>query len=165
LASLAVVTLVHLLLARLLPGFPRILDLFFVLTVLNGLNGKSLNGLLGGMACGLVQDAFSGAPYGLHGFADTLVGYATAKVAQRLVTRRFTGLLLVLFCMAALQQAILLLLGIGLVPNLNVPAPLWLAMRAVLSSVAGFALHSATHRLQVRLAEARRNRRARLRLE
>lgn len=164
-AALAAAVLLHLLATRLFPGFPRILDLFFLLTALNGLRGNSLGGLLGGMACGLTHDVFSGAPYGLHGFADTLVGYATARIAQRVATRRPAGLLLIVLSAAILQQGVLLLLGMGLMSELNPPEPLWLGLRALLSSLATLAMEVMSRRLQVRITEARRNRRSRLRMD
>jgi rod shape-determining protein MreD len=165
LLALAVTVFFHLLLSRLVPVVPRALDLFFVLTVLNALAGRSLRGLLGGTACGLIHDALSGAPYGLHGFADSLVGYVTARVAQRLVTRRFTSLLLILVMAAVLQQAVLLLIGVGLAAEPNLPDPLWVALRAIISSLVGLSLDGLSRRVQHQIAETRRTRRSRLRLE
>lgn len=157
--------LFHLAAARLLPALPRALDAFLVVTVLNALSGNSLAGLLGGLLCGLTQDTFSGAAYGLHGFANTLVGYATARVAQRLVTRGIGGLTVVLLSAAVLQQATLILLTIFVVGEANLPDPLWVGLRVVVSALAGLALYKLSLRSRARLEAARRNRRARLRLD
>ncbi|MCB1034447.1 MAG: hypothetical protein KDD47_11505 [Acidobacteria bacterium] len=164
LAWLAAV-LLHLTTARLLPVVPRALDVFLVVTVINALSGRSLPGLLGGLFCGLSLDTFSGGVYGLYGFADTLVGYATARVAQRLVTRGIGGLSVVLLSAAVLQQATLILLAIFVVGEANLPDLLWVGLRVVTSAAVGLALYKLSLRSRVRLEESRRNRRARLRLD
>lgn len=163
--SLLAAILFHLAAARLVPAVPRALDVFLVVTVLNGLSGNSLAGLLGGLLCGLTQDTFSGAAYGLHGFANTLVGYATARVAQKLVTRRVGGLLVILLGAAALQQTVLILFAVFVLSEGNLPDPLWAGIRVVTSALAGLALYKLGQRSRIRLEESRRNRRSRLRLE
>ncbi len=163
--TLLTAVLVHFTASRLLPGFPVAVDVFLVVTILNALSGDSLTGLLGGLICGLLHDALSGEAYGLHGFADTLVGYATARVSQRLATRRVGGLLAILLSAAVLQQTVLILMGVALNPDHNLPEPLWVAVRVVSGSLLGLALYLFTLRTRDRMAEARRNRRSRLRLE
>ena len=163
--SLLAALLFHVAAARYFPSLPRALDVFLVVTILNGLSGNSLGGLLGGLFCGLTLDTFSGAAYGLHGFANTLVGYVTAKVAQRLVTRGIGGLIVVLVGAAALQQAVLILFAAFILSEGNLPDPLWVGLRVVISALAGLALYKLSLRSRQRLEESRRNRRARLRLE
>ncbi len=163
--SLLAAILFHLAAARLFPVVPRALDVFLVVTILNGLSGNSLAGLLGGLLCGLTLDTFSGAAYGLHGFANTLVGYVTARVAQRLVTRGVGGLLVVLVGAAALQQTLLIVFSVFVLSDGNLPDPLWVGLRVVTSSLTGLALYKLSQRSRIRLEENRRNRRARLRLE
>lgn len=163
--ALLAALLFHVAAARLVPALPRALDVFLVVTILNGLSGNSLGGLLGGLLCGLTLDTFSGAAYGLHGFANTLVGYVTAKVAQRLVTRGVGGLLVVLLGAAALQQAILILFAAFVLSDGNLPDPLWVGLRVLVSALTGLALYKLSLRSRVRLEEARRNRRSRIRLE
>ncbi len=87
-AALAGVALVELLLAEILPAVAESLDLFLLLVVLVGLGGNSLRGLGAGIAAGLVQDVLVASPIGLHALACCIVGYAVARLSQRVVTAR-----------------------------------------------------------------------------
>lgn len=163
--ALFAAVLLHLGLAKLLPELARGFDPFVVVTVLNGLGGHSLFGMLGGLLCGLAHDTWSGGPFGLHGLADTLVGYATARVAQRLVTRRLSGLLAVLLCATGLQQAMLVAIEVLLISGGNLPDPGWVASRAVTSALFCLAVYRLTERTRLRLEESRRQKQSRLRLD
>ena len=164
LVALVVVLLVHLAGMRLIPEFSRIFDLFLVLTVLGALDGSSFRGMLGGLVCGLMADTFSGQAFGLHGFADTLAGYVTARIAQRLATRRSPGLLAVLVAAAVLQQAILVLLTALLIPNPELPALEWVAVRVVTSAVLGWIFYLAGESARQRLETSRRTRKTPIKL-
>lgn len=139
--SLAVVVAAHSLLLRIWPEFPRLLDLFLIWTALVGLSGSSLAGLLGGLAAGLTHDALSGGPFGLHGFADTLAGYGTARLAQRLVIQRAASVILLLAGISLVQQLVLAGVSLLTLPAPILPeSPLWLIARALLSGVVGGAI-------------------------
>ena len=106
------------------PDFARAVDVFLVVVALHGLQGNSLSGLLVGLLVGLLQDTLTSGPFGLFGFADTIVGYVTARLAQRLVIQRATGVLAVVSFASALQQAIAIGLAFLLLPGPSCPAPL-----------------------------------------
>ncbi len=100
------------------PSFARLLDVFLVVVVLHGLGGNSLAALFAGMLVGLVHDTLTNNPFGLFGFADTIVGYGTARLAQRLVIQRATGRARPWSSFAAaLQQAIVVGLALMLLPD------------------------------------------------
>lgn len=165
LAALVAVVLVHVAGVSLVPSFSRAVDLFLVLVVLNALGGDSLAGLLGGFAAGLAQDVLTGGLFGLYGFADTIIGYGAARLAQRLVIQRITGLWVVVAFASVLQQAILVALEFLLLPDPSVPDPVWVAIRAGTSGLLG-ALSFAVGRRWRATADGRRRRRVRrLKLE
>ncbi len=153
--GLVLALVVHLTAARLVPGFPRWVDIFLVLVVLNGLPGKSLPGMLGGLVGGLTCDALSGGLFGLYGFANTLTGYGTALVARRLVTQRAVGVLAVFVLAAAFQRATLFSLDWFLQSGTALPSLPWALLPIATSSVLGTILHGTLGRLQKRFQERR----------
>lgn len=163
-AAVAAAVLFHLLGVRLSDNFTLVLDVFLVVVVIYGLEGNSLAALFAGMFVGLVHDSLTGAPFGLFGFADTIVGYGTARLAQRLVIQRATGVLALVSFAAVAQQAIVVGLAFLLLPSPEVPNPVWVAIRAGACGVLGMSIHIASARFR-RAAEARRRgRMSRLRL-
>ena len=157
--ALAAAALIHLAAVRMIPAFPQIVDLFLLVVVLHARDGEAVVGMFAGMAAGLVADGLSGAPYGLHGVANTLVGYIVAVVAQRLVIQRTSGLVLVFALAGALQQAILAALAFAMLPGAELPAPTWLAVKALSTGLLGLAWTAARRTLGL-WRGARRERRA-----
>ena len=155
LAAIALAALVHFVGMQLWPGFARIVDVFLVVVVLHGLGGSSLSALLVGLVVGLLQDTLTSGPFGLFGFADTIVGYVTARLAQRLVIQRPTGVLAVVSFASALQQAIVVGLVLVLLPSPELPSPLWVAVRAGTCGLLGLAIYVALGNWR-RSSEARR---------
>jgi len=131
LLALAVAGVAHFVGTKLVGVFPQALDLFLLVAVLKARDGKPVAGMIAGAACGLAADGLSGAPYGLHGFADTAVAYAVAAVAQRLAVQRTSGLLLVFTLAGALQQVLLAALTLLFLPGAELPSPTWMAVKAV----------------------------------
>lgn len=163
LAGLAAAVLFHLGLMHLWPELARPLDVFLVVVVLYGLGGSSLASLFAGMAVGLVHDTLTNNPFGLFGFADTIVGYSTARLAQRLVIQRATGVLAVVSFAAALQEAIVVGLMVMLLPDPQLPTPFGVALKAGLCGVLGMFLHIAGGQWRQGAESRRRNRMSRLR--
>src|SRR5436305_7615520 len=155
-AAIALAALVHFVGMQLWPGFARIVDVFLVVVVLHGLGGSSLSALLVGLVVGLLQDTLTSGPFGLFGFADTIVGYVTARLAQRLVIQRPTGVLAVVSFASALQQAIVVGLVLVLLPSPELPSPLWVAVRAGTCGLLGLAIYVALGNWR-RSSEARRH--------
>jgi len=163
-ALLAVVVL-HALGVRLVPEFARSVDLFFVLTVLSALGGDSLVGLLAGLTAGLTHDVFTAGLFALHGFADTAVGYAVARLAQRLLVERARGVLLVAAVASVVQQAILAALALTLLADPELPQPLWIAVQAASTGVLAATAFTVGRRLRSGMAARRSSRSRRLHLD
>jgi rod shape-determining protein MreD len=159
LAALLAAVLLHVAGVHLWPSFPRSVDLLLVVVVLNALDGDSFAGLAGGLLAGLVHDALTGGLYGLYGFADTLVGYLTARAGQRLVIQRAAGVMVVVLLATLAQQGILALLVALLFSDQSampdLPALSWVVIKAVVDGLVGWALYVGSGRFG-RLREARR---------
>jgi cell shape-determining protein MreD len=163
-AGLIAAVLFHLVLMQLWPDLARVVDVFLVVVVLNGLGGNSLASLFAGLLVGMVHDSLASSQYfGLFGFADTIVGYSTARLAQRLVIQRPTGVLAVISFAAALQEAIVVSLMVMLLPDPELPTPVAVAVRAGLCGVLGMFLYIAGKRWRSGADARRRNRMSRLR--
>jgi rod shape-determining protein MreD len=161
--ALLAAVLVHVAGVHLWPDFTRAVDVFLVLTVFIAMGGNLLAGLGCGLLAGLVLDALSGGPYGLYGFADTLVGYWTAFASQRLVIQRWSGVLLLFALAAVAQQAILIGLGAFLLTGPLPTEVAWPLIKTGTTAVLGLALFTGRRRLQGRIETWRRNRSSKLR--
>ena len=165
LGALVAVVLVHLVGQRLSPSFARYVDVFLVVLVLYALEGESLPALLVGLVLGLLEDALAKTGHlGLFGFSDTLVAYATARLAQRLVIQRATGVLAVVAFAALLQQAVAVTLKLLLLPDPSLPDPVAVLIKAAACGVLGMAIHIAWNRWQNLSEVRRRGRMGRLRM-
>jgi rod shape-determining protein MreD len=164
LAVIALAALVHFAGMSVSPLFGRVIDVFLVLVALHGLNGSSLSALLVGLLVGLLQDSLTSGPFGLFGFADTIIGYVTARLAQRLVIQRATGVLAVVSFASVLQQALVTGLAFLLLPAPELPHPVWAAVRAGACGLLGMAVYVATSRWRHSSEARRRGRMSRLRL-
>lgn len=163
--GVAAALLVHLVGSRLSPDFPRVVDVFLVVVALHALSGNTLTGLLVGMAVGLLHDTLTGGLYGLHGFADTIVGYGTARLAQRLVIQRASGVFLVVGLASVLQQVVLVGLTFLLLLDPALPRPLWAGAKAAACGLLGMLIYAAAGSLGRNYESRRRSRMSRLRLE
>ncbi len=134
---LVAVVALHFVGARISGDLPRLLDLFLVVVVFYGLRGDLFVGLAVGLVAGLVTDGLTGGLYGLHGFADTIVGYGTAYAAQRLVIRRPPGVFLMFALAAAAQQAILVGLVVMLLADPALPDLTWTLLKVAATGVVG----------------------------
>lgn len=165
LAGIAVAALVHFVGMQLWPvAFPRVVDVFLVVVVLHALRGNSLSGLLVGLCVGLIQDSLTTKTFGLFGFADTIVGYITARLAQRLVIQRPTGVLAVVSFASALQQTVTVGLMFLLLSSPELPSPLWVAVRAGACGLLGLAIYVALGNWRRSAEVRRRGRMNRLRM-
>ncbi len=165
LAAIALAVLVHFAGARVSDDFVRVVDVFVVVVALYGLRGNSLSALLVGLLVGLLRDSLARGPFGLFGFAATIVGYVTARLAQRLVIQRPTGVLAVVSFASVLQQAIVVGLRFMLLPAAEVPSPLWIAIQAGASGVLGMVVYAVTDHWRRNADARRRGRMSRLRMD
>lgn len=163
LAGLVAALALHVVGTWLVPSMPRFFDPFLVLVVVNALGASGAGGLLGGTVAGLVHDSLSGRLYGLHGFADTIVGYAVARAAQWLDLAG-TGAVLVTTALATLLEETSLVLVLLLFTDPEPPEPAWVLLQAGINGVAAMALVAASGRLRRVREGARRKRSSKIRL-
>jgi len=167
-AALAFAVLLHLLGTRLVPSLPLRLDVFLVIVALQALDGSSLTAVLFGLLVGLLQDTLTSGPFGLFGFADTAVAYGMARLAQRLVIQRATGVFTVVSFASLLQQVLVAALAFLLLPNPSLPDPLGMleqaAAKAVACGILGMVVYGLAGRFRLAFEARRRGRMGRLRL-
>ena len=163
-AALLVVTATHLLGVGLWSGFSLAFDLFLVLAIFNALDGDTFAGLAGGLVAGLVADAVTGGLYGLHGLADTMVGYGTAFATQRLVVQRPSSVFLVFTLAAALQQLVLATVTLLMLPHPELAAYPWVVAKVIGTGILGVLCFVARSQLRTRYATWRRTRTVRVRM-
>jgi len=143
---------------RFVPGFPYAADLFLVLTVLVASAGRPVDGMFAGLAAGWTADALTVGPFGIHGLADSVVGYATARVAQQLVVQRKSSQALVFAAAAATQSGLLALLGLAFDPARELPSLVWLPVKAAATALLGLAWTGLAATARARWARRRRRR-------
>lgn len=165
LAALLTAVVIHALGSWVMPEFSRYVDLFLVVTVIYALSGNSLAGMLAGLVAGLTHDVLTTSLFALHGFADTVVGYSLARLAQRLVIDRMGGAFMVTFLAAVVQQVLLAALVLLLLPEPTLPEPLGAAIRATVVATATVTVLLASNRLRDSLAQRRQRRSQRLHLD
>lgn len=163
--ALLAVTLAHLLGIGLWSGFGLVFDLFLVLAIFNALDGDTFAGLAGGLVAGLVADAVSGGLYGLHGLADSIVGYGTAFATQRLVVQRPPSVFLVFTLAAALQQLVLAMVMLLMLPQPEIAPYTWVVAKVLGTGLLGMLLFVARRQLRARFALWRRTRTVRVRMD
>lgn len=163
--ALVAVIVLHTLGTRLVPEFTRSADLFLVLTVLWALGGDSLSALLVGLTAGLTHDVLTSGLFALHGFADTLAGYAVARVAQRLLVERASSVLLLAGVASLLQQVLLAALVLVLLPQPELPEPLWVGVQSAVNAVLAAVVFLASGRLRESVAARRQSRSKKLHLD
>lgn len=85
--GLLIALTLHSLLDSFFPNALAFFNPYIILVVYYSMGGNMFGAIIAGLTAGLVQDAFSGAIFGLHAFALTACGYLVAYVASRLVLR------------------------------------------------------------------------------
>jgi rod shape-determining protein MreD len=149
---------------RVLPSLPRFVDLFLVVAVANALGTGPILGMLGGLAAGLAADGVSGGPVGLFSLAGTIVGYAAAYVAQRLVIQRTLSALGLFVASAVGQQAVVLAVAALLLPRPQGPDWMAVVVKSASTGVLGSLLFAAQRGLRRRLERRRQGRPSKVRL-
>ncbi len=164
LGALVAAAILHFIGSRIWPGFPRAVDLFLLVAALEARHGQPVIGMFAGLASGLVADGLSGGPFGLHGFANTVVGYGTARAAQQLVVQRPSGLAALFAAGAAAQQAILALLAFVFRDRVELPDPFWLPIQVGSAALLGLAWTNAAAALGRRFRFWQKSRSSKLQL-
>jgi rod shape-determining protein MreD len=153
---------VHFVGVRAVPGFTALVDPFLVALVFQALDASPLSGLVCGVVVGATQDSVSGGLYGLYGFADTVVGYVAALVAQRVVIQRWPGVMLAFVAGAAVQQLVLVLVALLVIGDPELPSLASVALKPLVCAVLGLGLFVATQRGRSRYESWRRSRTAKI---
>ncbi|MFC1614612.1 rod shape-determining protein MreD [Gemmatimonadota bacterium] len=81
--------IIHLLFYRYLSFGEIYPDLFLVLVVFAGLNKGPEAGSVAGFFCGLAQDSFSFAFFGLHALTKTVIGFAIGKIRHSFYSNNY----------------------------------------------------------------------------
>jgi rod shape-determining protein MreD len=164
LAGLVAATLLHYGGTRVWGSFPLAVDLFLIVTLLEARHGSPLAGMLAGCAAGAVADGLAGGPWGLFGFADTVVGFGVARAAQQLVVQRTTSFAAIFAAGAAAQQAILAGLSLIFRPGQELAEPAWLGIKVATTVLLGLAWTRGAERLTARLLDRRGRREKKMEL-
>lgn len=85
--GLLIALTLHSLLDNFFPNALAFFNPYIILVVYYSMGGNLFGAIVAGVLAGLVQDAFSGAIFGLHAFSLTFCGYLVAYVNSRLVLR------------------------------------------------------------------------------
>lgn len=85
--GLLIALTLHSLLDNFFPNALAFFSPYVILVVYYSMGGNLFGAIVAGVVAGLVQDAFSGAIFGLHAFSLTVCGYLVAYVNSRLVLR------------------------------------------------------------------------------
>lgn len=163
LLTLLAAVLVHLLGVRVHSDFAVYVDVFLLLTMAWAFESTTLVGLAVGLAAGLTADALTSGPYGLNGFADTLIGYGTAFAVAKLAKMNAAGAALLYSVAAVVQQIILVALVMLLIPNGVPPSVLAVVVKVVITGLAGFFIFRGRTKLTSALGQWRQARESRLR--
>jgi rod shape-determining protein MreD len=87
LVGLIIALTLHSLFDKFSPNALAFFNPYLVLVVYYAMGGNLTGAIFAGVLAGLVQDAFSGAIYGLHAFALTFCAYLVAYINSRFVLR------------------------------------------------------------------------------
>jgi len=85
--GLLIALTLHSLLDSFSPNALAFFNPYVILIVYYSMGGNVFGAIIAGVAAGLVQDAFSYAPFGMHAFSLTVCAYAVAYISSRLVLR------------------------------------------------------------------------------
>lgn len=87
LVGLLIALTLHSLMDRFFPNALAFLNPYIILVVYYAMGGNLFGAIIAGCLAGFVQDAYSGAIFGIHAFSMTVCGYLIAVINSRLVLR------------------------------------------------------------------------------
>lgn len=163
LVALALACLAQMLGLAVTPDSGRLVDPFLVVVVWLGMRTSPVLAQIFGAGTGLVQDALSGGLFGLHAFANTLVGHGVALAAQRVVVGQQAVRVLIFGAASALQQATLAVLMIAMLDDPPLPHLGFAAGRVLVTAVLGAILISIESRARSQWSSWQRRRSRQLR--
>ena len=143
--------LLQVLLPRLSPVF-SILDLPLLAVVFFSVARRNpIAGTVTGTAIGLLQDALSGQPIGIHGMADALIGYTASSIGVQVDVDSLATRVLMIFGFSLFDSALLFLIHRNLLGEAQLH-PLWLRelLRALINTGIAIPLFSVLDRFRQR---------------
>lgn len=165
LLGLVAVTACQILGQKVFPSFFELVDLFLVLVVYNALVVGPVGSMCGGSVAGLAHDALTGGLYGLLGFADTLVGWAAARLRQRLVIRQPAQVAMLFALAAAVQQLAVIVVTVLMLPDSDFPEATAMVARMATTAGIGTLVFVVAERSRIYVARWKQNRNKRLRID
>lgn len=87
LIGLLIALTIHSLLNSFFPNALAFFSPYVILVAYYAMGGNLFGAIVAGVVAGFVEDAFSGAIFGLHAFSLTVIGYLVAYISSRLVLR------------------------------------------------------------------------------
>lgn len=145
------------------PHFPRAVAPFLLVLVWFSMRTSPVPAQLMGAATGLLEDALTGGFFGLHAFADTLLAYFVSLAAQRVVVGQQAVRVLLFAGAAALQQAVIAVLLITMLPDPPLPSPGFALVRMATTALLGALLLSTESQARSRWGAWQRRRSRQLR--
>lgn len=108
-------------------------------------------GTVTGTIIGLLQDALTGQPLGVHGMADAVIGYAASSIGIQVDVDALSTRILMIFGFSMLESVLLFLVHRSLLGDTQLP-PAWLreALRAALNAAIAMPLFLALDRFRLR---------------
>lgn len=164
LLGLAAAAAVHMVASRITGHFAVAVDLFLVVALYVARSGHLPGAIAAGSVAGWVTDALTGGPFGLFGFADTIVAYVTAFASRRLVIERPLGIFLLHVLAVAVQQGLVAGLLGALSSDAELPGLPAVGLRMAATGVVGTLVAIAAQRFLRRLRGDGSRRRSKLRL-
>lgn len=108
--GLIIALTLHSLLDSFFPNALAFFNPYIILVVYYSMGGNLFGAIVAGVIAGLVQDAYSGAIFGLHAFSLTVCAYLVAYVNSRLVLRGALSFGAALFGSVILNELVIFVL-------------------------------------------------------
>ena len=108
-------------------------------------------GTMTGTAIGLLQDALTGQPIGVHGMADALIGYVASSIGVQVDVDNLSTRILMIFGFSLFESVLLFLIHRNLMGDTSLPSA-WLreVLRAALNAAIAIPLFLALDRFRQR---------------
>lgn len=139
--GLLIALTIHSLLNSFFPNALAFFSPYIILVVYYAMGGNLFGTIVAGVIAGLVEDAFSGAIFGLHAFSLTVIGYLVAYVAARLVLRGTLAFGLALAGSVIVNEVVIYVLVVILTPQTVELFEEGMIVKTILTSLFGMLLY------------------------
>lgn len=141
LIGLVIALTIHSLLNSFFPNALAFFSPYVILVVYYAMGGNLFGTIVAGVIAGLVDDAFSGAIFGMHAFSFTVIGYLAAYVASRLVLRGTLAFGLALAGSVIVNEVVIYVLFVILTPQTVELFEEGVLIKMILTSLFGMLLY------------------------